>query len=110
MGKNKQTDEKADSFKSKAKDTAEKVADDVYDAYKVAEGKAKLLARKTRLRAGIISDRAVVRRVSVELGTAYFDKYKDDDKNEFRHLCDQIAAANASIVEKENEIEALKKN
>jgi len=97
-----------EDFKKKAKEAFDTLADASVDAYKVAEEKAKVLARKTKLRAGIVNDKAVIRRVSVEIGTAYYNKYKDDPNSEFAKLCAEIAEAHSKIAEKEKEIEQLK--
>jgi len=97
-----------EEFKKKAKDALDSFADASVDAYKSAEGKAKILARKTKLRAGIVNDKAVIRRVSVELGTLYYKKYKDDPKSEFAKQCKEIYEAHCKIAEKELELEELK--
>jgi len=99
-----------DDFKKKAKGAIETIADASVDAYKVAEEKTKILARKTKLRAGIVNDKATIRRLSVELGTKYYNKYKDDEKSEFRQLCEEITSAFEKIALKEEEIAELKAN
>jgi len=99
-----------DDLKRKAKDAIDSFADASVDAYKVAEEKTRVLARKTKLRAGIVNDKATIRRLSVELGTRYHKKYKDDESSEFRQLCDEITCAHDRIAEKEAEIAELKKN
>ena len=60
-----------DDFKKKAKSALDSFADASIDAYKAAEEKTRILARKTKLRAGIVNDKATIRRLSVELGTRY---------------------------------------
>jgi len=97
-----------EDFKKKAKDAFDSFADASVDAYKAAEERAKILARKTKLRAGIVNDKAVIRRVSVELGTLYYNKYKDDPNSEFAKQCAEICEAHCKIAEKEKEIEELK--
>ena len=99
-----------DDFKKKAKVALDSVADASVDAYKVAEEKTRVLARKTKLRAGILNDKATVRRLSVELGTRYHKKYKDDENSEFRQICEEITCAHERIAAKEEEIAELKKN
>jgi len=99
-----------DEFKKKAKEAFDSLADASVDAYKVAEEKTRVLARKTKLRAGIVNDKATIRRVSVELGTKYYKKYKDDEKSEFRQLCEEITCAYERIAVKEEEIAELKAN
>ena len=99
-----------DDFKRKAKATLDSFADASVDAYKAAEEKAKILARKTKLRAGIVNDKATIRRLSVELGTQYYKKYKDDVNSEFAQLCEEITFAHERIAVKEEEIAELKKS
>ena len=99
-----------DDLKRKAKDAFDSLADASVDAYKVAEEKTRILARKTKLRAGIVNDKATIRRLSVELGTKYHAKYKDDENAEFGQLCEEITCAHDRIAEKEAEIAELKQN
>jgi len=101
---------KYDNFKKKAKETFETIADVSVDAYKVAEEKAKILAKKTKLRAGIVNDKATIRRLSVELGTKYFNLFKDSPAPEFEQLCIEIGSAHGRIADKEKQIEELKNN
>jgi len=99
-----------DDLKRKAKDALDTFTDASMDAYKVAEEKTRVLAKKTKLRAGIVNDKATIRRLSVELGTKYHEKYKDDENAEFRQLCEEISCAHGRIAAKEEEIANLKKN
>ena len=97
-----------DDFKKKAKGALDSFADASIDAYKVAEEKTRILARKTKLRAGIVNDKATIRRLSVELGTRYYNKYKNDEDAEFGKICGEIGCAHERIAEKEAEIAELK--
>jgi len=99
-----------DDLKKKAKDALDTIADASVDAYKVAEEKTRVLARKTKLRAGIVNEKATIRRLSVELGTNYYNKYKDDPGAEFSQLCEEIKCAHERIALKEDEIAELKTN
>jgi len=99
-----------DDFKKKAKDALDSITDASVDAYKVAEEKTRTLAKKTKLRAGIVNDKATIRRLSVELGTRYHKKYKDDENSEFKQICDEISCAHDRIAAKEAEIAELKAN
>ena len=99
-----------DEFKKKAKTALDTFTDASIDAYKAAEEKTRILARKTKLRAGIVNDKATIRRLSVELGTRYHKKYKDDENNEFAQICGEITCAHERIAQKENEIAELKNN
>jgi len=97
-----------DEFKKKAKETLDTIADASVDAYKLAEEKARILAKKTKLRAGIVNDKATIRRLSVELGGTYYKLFKDAPVPELEPLCAEITEAYAKIAEKEQEIEELK--
>jgi len=99
-----------DEFKKKAKDALDAFTDASVDAYKAAEEKTRVLARRTKLRASIVNDKAVVRRLSVELGTKYHKKYKDDENSEFRQICEEITCAHERIAAKEEEIAELRRN
>jgi len=101
---------KYDDFKTKALDALNSLADASAEAYKTAEEKTRILARKTKLRAGIVNDKATIRRLSVELGTKYYNKYKDDEASEFGQLCNEITGAYDKIAAKEAEIAELKVN
>lgn len=95
-------------FKKKAKGTIDTIVDVSVETYKVAEEKARLLAKKTKLRAGIVNDKATIRRLSVELGTTYYNMFKDSPAPEFAGLCADITSAHERIAEKEQKIEELK--
>ena len=98
-----------DDFKKKAKETLESFADASVDAYKATEQKARILAKKTKLRASIVNDKATIRRLSVEIGTVYFKLYKDNPAPEFEKACKEIAEAHKFIALKEAQIEELKR-
>ena len=97
-----------DDLKKTAKDALDSFANASVDAYKVAEEKARVLAKKTKLRAGIVNEKATIRRLSVELGTSYYKKFKDDASAEFSQLCEEITCAHERIAAKEAEIAELK--
>ncbi|MCL2223290.1 MAG: hypothetical protein FWC20_12665 [Oscillospiraceae bacterium] len=99
-----------DEFKKKAKETLESFADASVDAYKATEQKARVLARKTKLRASIVNDKATIRRLSVEIGTVYYKLFKDNPAPEFERACKEITEAYELIASKEAQIEELKKN
>jgi len=99
-----------DELKKIAKETLDTIADASVDAYKVAEEKARILARKTKLRAGIVNEKATIRRLNVELGSTYYNLYKDNPAPEFEDICEDISGAYERIALKEKEIEELKSN
>ena len=98
-----------DGFKKKAKETLDTIVDVSVDACMLAEEKARILAKKTKLRAGIVNEEATIRRLSVELGTTYYKMYKDSPAPEFEKICVDITGAHERIAIKEKEIEELKK-
>jgi len=98
-----------DDFKKKAKETLDTFADVSVEAYKIAEEKARILAKRTKLRAVIVNEKATIRRLSVELGTTYYKMYKDSPAPEFEKICVEITGAHERIEIKEKEIEELKK-
>ena len=97
-----------DDLKKKAVDALGTFADASVDVYKTAEEKTKVLARKTKLRAGIVNDKATIRRLSVELGTKYYNKFKDDENSEFKQILEEISSSHEKIALKEKEIAELK--
>jgi len=99
-----------DEFKKKAKETLESFADASVDAYKATEQKARVLAKKTKLRASIVNDKATIRRLSVEIGTIYYKLFKDNPAPEFEKACKEITEAYELIASKEAQIEELKNN
>lgn len=97
-----------DELKRKTVETIESIADATVETVKSAEDAARGIARKTKLRAGIVNDKATIRRLSVEIGTLYYKMYKDSPAPEFAKLCEEITKAYESIAIKEEEIEELK--
>ena len=97
-----------DDLKKKAKDAIDTIADISVEAYKIAEEKAKILARRTKLSAEITRDKATIRRLKIEIGGAYYDMHKDAPEEAFKQNCEEITAALDSIEAKRREIEDLK--
>ena len=97
-----------DEIKKKAKDALDTLADVSVEAYKLAEEKARVFARKAKLNAGIANDRAVVRRLKVEIGGTYYKLHKDDPEESLMQLCDDVTAALDRIADKQRELEELR--
>ena len=97
-----------EDLKKKAKDAIDTIADISVEAYKVAEEKARVLARRTKLSAEITREKATVRRLKVEIGNTYYDLHKDDPEEAFKQNCEEITASLDSIAAKRREIEELK--
>ena len=97
-----------DDLKKKAMDTFDTIADVSVEAYRMAEEKARVLARKTKLRAGIVNDKAAIRRLSVEIGGTYYKLFKDSPGEEFVKACEGITDAYERIAAKQAELEELR--
>ena len=99
-----------EEFKKKAKDAIETIADVSAEAYKIAEEKAKVLARRAKLNAEITREKALIRRVKGEIGGKYYELHKDDPEEAFRDNCENITDSLARIGVKRRELEELKAN
>ena len=97
-----------EDLKKKAKDAIDTIADISVEAYKIAEEKARILARRTKLSAEITREKAAVRRLKFEIGNAYYDLHNDDPEEAFKQNCEEITASLESIAAKRREIEDLK--
>jgi len=97
-----------DDIKKMAKDAFDTLADVSVEAYKLAEEKARVFARKAKLNAGIANDRAIIRRIKTEIGGTYYKFYKDAPVEELKQLCDDITAALDRIADRQRELEELK--
>jgi len=98
-----------DELKKKAKDALETIADVSVEAYKIAEEKAKTLARRAKLNAEITREKAAIRRLKFDIGGAYYELHKDDAEEALKESCDGITASLDSIAAKIAEIEDLKR-
>ena len=98
-----------DEIKKKAKDALETIADVSVEAYKLAEEKAKVLAKRARLNAEITRERSLIRRAKINIGEIYYENHKNDPEDAIRQLCNDITASNDLIAAKQREIEELKK-
>jgi len=97
-----------DEIMKKAKDALDTIADVSVEAYKLAEEKARVFARKAKLNAGIANERAIIRRLKTEIGGTYYKFYKDAPVEELKELCDDITSALDSIADKQRELEELR--
>jgi len=97
-----------DDFKKKVKEAFGTIADASVEAYKVAEEKSRILAKKAKLNAGIANERATIRRLNVEIGAAYYKLYKDNPDESLKTQCADITAAYDRIAAKQQELEDLK--
>ena len=98
-----------DDLKKRAKDALDTIADVSVEAYKLAEEKAKVLAKRARLNAEITRERALVRRAKINIGNIYYDLHKDDPDEACKGYCDEITASLDLIAANQRELEELKK-
>ena len=98
-----------DEFKKKAKDALDTIADVSVEAYKMAEEKAKVLAKRAKLTASIANERALIRRLKVEIGGRYYDMHRDAPEEALKDNCDDITSAIERIADKKRELEDLKR-
>ena len=98
-----------EDFKKKAKETLETIADVSVEAYKIAEEKAKVIARRTKLNADIAHEKALIRHLKSDIGNKYYEMHKDDPEDALKKDCADITDAIARIDANKKEIEDLKK-
>ena len=98
-----------DDLKKKAKETLETIADVSVEAYKVAEEKARIIARRTKLNAEIAREKGLIRHLKSDIGNKYYELHKDDPEEALKKDCDSITDALARIIANKNEVEELKK-
>jgi len=98
-----------DEIKKKARDAFDTIADVSVEAYKLAEEKARILARKAKLTAEITRERAMIRRAKINIGGAYYDLHKDDPAEPLKQFCDDITTSLDIIAVKQSELEDLRK-
>ena len=97
-----------DDIRKKAKDALDTLADVSVEAYKLAEEKTRVLAKRAKLTAAIANERASVRRLKVEIGGTYYKLHKDAPDDELKQLCDEVTFALDSIAAKQRELEDLR--
>ena len=97
-----------DDLKRRAKEALDTITDVSVEAYKVAEEKARLLARKAKLNADISRENTFIRRQRAEIGKIYYDLYKDSPDEPFRGCCEDITSAYGRIADMRSELEDIK--
>ena len=97
-----------DDFKKIAKEAFDTLTDVSVEAYKLAEEKAKIVGKWTKLNTEITLDRSQVRRLRSEVGKIYYETYKDDPAEPLKELCENITAALDRIAAKQKELDDLK--
>ena len=97
-----------DDFKKKAKDVVDTITDASVEAYKLAEEKARVFAKRAKLSAGIANERALIRRLKVEIGGTYYKLFKDSPDEALKLHCDDITFALERIAARQRELEELR--
>lgn len=98
-----------DDFKKKAKEALDTIADVSLEAYKVAEEKAKILARRTRLSAEITREKAAIRRTKIRIGDIYYEQHANSPEDSLKEFCESVTTSLDLIASKQRELEELKK-
>ena len=91
-----------------AKDFAGKAADTTKDLAGKAADKAKAGGRIAKLSMELSQEKESLKKTYVEIGKLYYDTHKDNPDGFFIQLCEEVAAAEGVIAEKEAEIAQLK--
>ena len=101
---------KYEDIKKKAKGALETIADVSAEAYRAAEEKARILAKRARLNSEISREKTIIRRNKIEIGIRYYELHKDDAEDALKENVENITGAIAKINIKRKEIEDLKNN
>ena len=99
---------KYDDLKKKAKDALGTIADVSAGAYRIAEEKTRILAKKAKLNAEITREKALIRRLKGDIGAKYYELHKDDPEEAMKTSCEGITASLDCIAVKRKELEELK--
>ncbi len=91
-----------------AKEFAGKAADATKDFAEKAADKAKAGTRIAKLNIEIAQQKENMKKAYLEMGKLYYDTHKDNPDELFNVLCEEIAAAEKAVAEREAEIEDLK--
>lgn len=97
-----------DDFKQMAKDTMETIADKSIELYKIAEEKAKIVAKATKLSTEIALEKGTIRKLYREIGKKYYELHKSDPESDLSQMCTEITTAFELISVKHKEIDNLK--
>jgi len=97
-----------DDLKKKAKEAMDTIADVSVEAYKIAEERAKILARRAVLATEITREKAAVRRIKLRIGDTYYNLHKDDPEEEMIQYCSDITVSLDLIADKRREMEELR--
>ena len=101
---------KCEKLKKNAKGALETIAGISSEAYRVAEEKARTLARKAKLNMEITYEQAFIRRQKMHIGHKYYEMYKDIPEEAFKGNCENITDSIDRIHNKRKELAELKKS
>ena len=94
-----------DELKRKTRDAIDAIADVSKEAYKLAECKTVVLAKRAKINSEIAREKSQVRRLRSELGKQYFELHKDNPIEPLAPLCEEMSAAYTRIKAKRQELE-----
>ena len=97
-----------DDLKEKVKDTIDSFTDFSQETYSTIEGKAKIIARRAKLTAGITKQKTIIRRNYIAMGETYYELYKNKPAKALVDNCNIITEAKNIIDEYEKELDELK--
>ena len=97
-----------EDIKQKAVDVITVLSDKAGEVYTKAEGKTKELAKTTQLSAEVVREKNNIKKLTAELGSLYYQLYKDNPTEEAAQLCAEITAANANIEALQKQIDEIK--
>jgi len=86
----------------------DKITETISSKSKDVAKKAKDMAEVAGLNGKISTQEEIIRKVYLEIGKAYYDRYKDDLSNEFGKECEKVTEANDEIAKLRNEIQKIK--
>ena len=99
-----------EDLKKKAKDALETIADVSSEAYKIAEEKARILAKRAKLNTEITREKALIRRLKTNIGEKYYELHKNAPEEELKKACEDITDSIARIGAHKRDIAELKKS
>ncbi|MBQ8975303.1 MAG: hypothetical protein IJ072_06240 [Oscillospiraceae bacterium] len=97
-----------DEIKQRAVDAVTVIADKAGEVYSKAEVKTKELAKTTQLNAEVVREKNNIKKLTAELGSLYYQLYKDNPADEMAQLCAEITASNENIAELQKRINEIK--
>jgi len=97
-----------DDFKKKAKGAFGTITEVSVEAYKLAEERAKGVAKSAKLNSEISRETAMIKRLHAEIGRMYYDLHKDNPEEAFVQNCTEITSAIARIADRRRELDEMK--